>query len=760
MHLHVHSFQYGDAVRVVRIPGDNERNPEAPAERWETRLVVPNAAARLVGAKAYVISAPSNINSPYGVFLSYRDNTTGYMESVHVPHWCLVRDYTPPLFSDTAVLLYSGNGLQAPYSARATVLWEYERTTGAVSMMDPQTDMDAVFWSRVYEHREAYIMYAADRRIRRERVRRSFNNMICGVGDTRASFRKFGIYYAGDERRLHAAGKLVEKAIAIMRWARRRRLVCGALPATYDDGQAYESIGIDLDEMVLVLNDVRTYGSSLRASMVAERLAFEAREAGLPDLSACVVWCEDCGIYLREGGEYGHDEDGDIVCSSCLEGNYRWSESMGSHIRNRNAEPLYLTAYAAECNEPDDWVTRSYARSANLFALTSGYANEDVYYEWQDEYGGNAADDDYDDDDDDYESSYRRDGLSDYHNAHRDFEERVTPGSPYPALGVELEVWAEDRGDAVREIRPLGHILERDGSLCPKYGFEIVTQPYGKPEWSSVAKRLLATLSDNGVVGYNAPSEGEDGDRAMYGIHITVSRRHLSSLQEARIMMFLCSEENGDFVRAVAQRMYSYGSPTVDFGTLSAGHGLEYVGGLRSDYHYRNNRGRNETRYMKKLRGLGKYCPINWKGDLAEFRIFQSTTHLPSFMKNLEFVWALIEWTNVESATGSSWRHEDFAKWLAARPGVRDDYPNLLEYLRRESYVVKGGRRNEPIMNTWREGMISALRVLKPLPAEDVSYEEANAPLRVVPSSTRKAKARRTRRTTSPVQPDLQLVAA
>lgn len=113
---------------------------------------------------------------------------------------------------------------------------------------------------------------------------------------------------------------------------------------------------------------------------------------------------------------------------------------------------------------------------------------------------------------------------------------------------------------------------------------------------------------------------------------------------------------------------------------------------------------------VRKPRGLGKYSPLNFKSELAEFRMFQSTTHLPSFMKNLEFIWALWEWTRPASATGVGWNHEDFVKWLASRPNVTKDYPNLVAYLLRESYVVKGGSKHLPIHNTWLVLMLNVGR--------------------------------------------------
>ena len=112
-----------------------------------------------------------------------------------------------------------------------------------------------------------------------------------------------------------------------------------------------------------------------------------------------------------------------------------------------------------------------------------------------------------------------------------------------------------------------------------------------------------------------------------------------------------------------------------------------------------------DYKYQKKLYGAGKYCPINWKGDIAEFRLFCSTLNTTSFMKNLEFVWALVAWTKPEAATGSTWMHTDFLNWLNT-PANRKEYPNLITYLSKTKYPMFGGGSVE---STWTTLMVKPL---------------------------------------------------
>lgn len=281
-------------------------------------------------------------------------------------------------------------------------------------------------------------------------------------------------------------------------------------------------------------------------------------------------------------------------------------------------------------------------------------------------------------------------GLNGYQQSCRDWvithEKKGYPFEEAPALGMEIEVYSESRYDTVSALHEFSRgsewglprlLLERDGSLDDDCGFEIITHPMGLYEWQTSGPLLVQELRRLNAVAWDATG-------GQYGIHLTVSRRFLSPLQEARLMMFLAAEPNINFVMAMAQRSSIYnaalnigqlGRPTIS--SVSPG-------GL-------NPKNRN-GKYQKKMRGAGKYAPINFKDTLAEFRIFQSTLHPQSFMKGVEFIMALIEWTNPMSATGSAWFYEDFLRWLQKRPMARKHYPSLIAYLERDRFPVKGLR--------------------------------------------------------------------
>ena len=409
------------------------------------------------------------------------------------------------------------------------------------------------------------------------------------------------------------------------------------------------------------------------------------------DLVDNLFCCTDCGSVHTDNYRYYTDNEDDAICESCTQTNYRWSNEMDCHIRRNHASHYFPSQRSYE-NREHDWITSEYASS------------NDIY--WNDDCDAYTAEDVYDEDSEDSaeSSSDGRYGLMDYHNSRRRFiVHQANPNAIFtdmPPLGLELEIYAEDRMDTCRDLqenfKPIGDLLkERDGSLDGYHGLELITDPLGYEEWMDMGPRLLKQLKKTDCVAYNA-----DHSDNSYGIHITLHRKYLSPLQEARMFLFMVAEENKYFIKAIAQRNGIYGG-SIDMGSQSKDYqNVCTIGGL----------GYETSMDQKKVLGAGKYAPINFKGDLAEIRIFQATLHEPSFMKNIEFVWAVVEW--LRSSTGARWSYIDFVTWFGQnRIRARHDYPNLYAYLLRPSYRIK--KFSASIPNTWAH----MLRIPNPNPA-------------------------------------------
>ncbi len=420
------------------------------------------------------------------------------------------------------------------------------------------------------------------------------------------------------------------------------------------------------------LNGVARYSSSIASKIYNDHCA-----------SFYFVQCDDCSEYFHDDDEELHTTcDDNSVCDSCRDA-YRYSDCMGALIPDSEAYSVYDSVRSYQNGSSDDYCTQHYGRNNFDEYDNAFFSDSDAYYEAQ----GNDEDSD--------EDRPSNDGLSAYHNGYRNFTEINSTGK-YPALGAEIEVYCKERAIVVSYLKDIGGlVLERDSSLDDYNGFEIITKPYGREEWGHMVESIFNTLKEHKAVGYNEPAGSN------YGIHLTVHRRFLSPLSEARIAMFLVDEVNQNFVRAIAQRAQIYSAHHgVGMGTVVKPNLRSVSNGLIKSYSGPNY----EIAKSGKIYGKGKYCPVNFKEDLAEFRIFQSTTNPVSFVKNLEFVWALIKWTN--ASTGCSHDHRDFLLWLNT-PQQRSEFPVLSTFLSKRSFY---GKNFTPIISSWQALMRKPLQ--------------------------------------------------
>lgn len=394
--------------------------------------------------------------------------------------------------------------------------------------------------------------------------------------------------------------------------------------------------------------------------------------------------CDDCSEYFHDD-ERHFTSEGTSVCDCCRD-SYSYSECMDMYIPDGETCSVYHSARAYRQGSPDDYCTQRYGRNNFQEYHDTYFSDEDDYYE--------VSGEDNEDEDED-EDRPSNDGLNGYHSGYRDFTEINRTGK-YPSLGAEIEVYCNERADVVSALKDIGGlVLERDGSLDDYNGFEIITKPYGREEWGHMVESIFNTLQEHEAVGYNEPAGSN------YGIHLTVHRRFLSPLSEARIAMFLVDEVNQNFVRAIAQRAQIYNAQYgVGMGDVVNPNLRSVSDGLIKSYSGPNY----DIAKSGKIYGKGKYCPVNFKENLAEFRIFQSTTNPVSFVKNLEFVWALIKWTN--ASTGCSHDHRDFLLWLNT-PQQRSEFPVLSTFLSKRSFY---GTNFTPIISSWQALMRKPLQ--------------------------------------------------
>lgn len=429
------------------------------------------------------------------------------------------------------------------------------------------------------------------------------------------------------------------------------------------------------------------------------RAAFEelAEVADIP-----LGFCAQCGEPIdTEGDDNRHsDTYNGLVCESCADDHVYLEDTEQFVDPDRTYVYWAYTAWSRTYGEFTD--EQAFGRLADLHLIhpdaqhghveyvTTGAYN-DSYWDWRDDDEGSGIHPDgqpYEDEEDSEKYGVYGYGSHPYRQPHRGyFDEPTFASDTNIPIGMEFEVHIEGQPlDALRRAGNLDWILERDGSLDHTHGVEIVSPPLCRSQWEDTLPRLIEALQSEDTTAYNPPCGNE------YGIHLTIHRQYLTPLQEVRLSMFLLAEENGDFVRAIAQRWDIYSA--------------NYQGSIGS-----YDKSRQKVRSIGGLRngkldyGNGKYSPLNLKGapetGLAEFRIFQSSVRTNTIRKNMEFVWALHAWTRKSALTGISWHHEDFVRWLADH---KKEYPTLVEYLSRPSFGVKSCKRT--IYNTWA-GLLS-----------------------------------------------------
>lgn len=339
---------------------------------------------------------------------------------------------------------------------------------------------------------------------------------------------------------------------------------------------------------------------------------------------------EDC--YLCEYYDRYHASDDDFQVVTVRRGNEQnWSgEAVSNH------------AFYCEMSE-------KYFSSREYDCVTVVETGANVCREWNDEYvyfwdcDGDYHDEpepDEDGDDDDETSSCGRSGY------HSDSYTRRQWASSTPrnadVFGVELEMKANDESDleaVCNRATRSGFISEYDGSLDERLGVEIVAPPmplarFRKGHWADFMHgiRRLGTGWDAGT---------------GYGIHISVTRTTLTRIQQSMFLRFF--PQNKAFCEAIAGRKSNnwcrYEMPRWNVSTQS---------------------------------DMDKYLAASIRSSSRiEVRIFRSTLKFQSFLKNVQFVAALVEFVR-----NTSPRHntaEEFVKFVSHK-SRRNRYRELLAF--------------------------------------------------------------------------------
>lgn len=235
-------------------------------------------------------------------------------------------------------------------------------------------------------------------------------------------------------------------------------------------------------------------------------------------------------------------------------------------------------------------------------------------------------------------------------------------------FGVELEVEVDEKLNRkavyAKDILKLFNgfvIIKHDGSIKdPKsgqiVGFEIVTSPASR-EYQSEKWNYFFDNKPKGLRSY---------DTTTCGLHFHVSRKPLTQLQIAKMLLFVNSEANQPFIAMIAGR-----SP--------------------NKYCKIQKKGYVNARLAPNQQDRYEALNLNNK-DTVELRIFRGTTKRESFFKSLEFFDALIHFCgNGEAAIKDCTRVDKFIEYVKLH---RKDYLHLwaftcARWLREETKLTK-----------------------------------------------------------------------
>lgn len=403
--------------------------------------------------------------------------------------------------------------------------------------------------------------------------------------------------------------------------------------------------------------DVELLGDAL---IETDELVDVLEWCGLDDTDDWFDEAEDRGYYRCADGVFAH-EDRTFICERHQE---RYSDNAFSHevvVGRSGGANQYQTwsedavnnyaFYCSESKEYYDCTEFCSGSTSNGDDICTEWAQRNGWY-WHEgpEYWATYAPDEDDADDEDDEDGRDR-MIPDYHDAYRNWTERLALAnrSTRAFYGLEIEVefnsWDERRYFYEKWIHSTDCsevCAERDGSLSDSRGLEIITRPYSLDELRSPDCYLRKVLAAA------AKTAGDTDIAEDYGIHVNTNWGRLSNEHQKRVRDFVFN------LQVLSQ--YVAGRGNTEYSSYS-------------DY-YRDNPGEHYSAVHRRD-GNNDYLPL---GRAGEFRIFRSTVKYDRLLSYVEFVDAITEWTRdparpIAGAMASSL----FRHWVC----LTGQYPSL-----------------------------------------------------------------------------------
>jgi hypothetical protein len=359
--------------------------------------------------------------------------------------------------------------------------------------------------------------------------------------------------------------------------------------AIQETQRMYQTVGKELaqaiadDEWTSALDAINQYGTRISfCSDLVEVLNKQFRHKSF-------FCCEDCSDYFeRDDGTYTYSGD-NMVCNSCLEDNYTYSDRQDAYISNQDYE------------------------------------------------------DEQDEDDEDQDPEYEH--IGSYHSSKRNLghiPSSYDMRSPRVLLGLELEIEVSDDYDKDTRagllldkmsdykdedgIRHTYCLMEEDGSL--DNGFEMVTAYTGLDVHKAQLQYFKTKTS--GLTSH---------DTSTCGLHVHVCKSSMTTLHAAKMVLFINDPANIGLVKAIARRS--------DASYSKIKNKKEDKHWLRDSVHS----SKDKDEQIRRL-NADRYEALNFKNDRTiEFRLFKGTLKYETMIACLEFSFACWHFTASASAS-------------------------------------------------------------------------------------------------------------
>lgn len=373
--------------------------------------------------------------------------------------------------------------------------------------------------------------------------------------------------------------------------------------------------------------------------------------------------CESCDEYFRHGD--GREHNGECFCEQCFDESHSFCEHCECYVDNdditwiENLEASIcdhcLDSDFYRCEDCGDYTRENYGGSSLTLCqrcYENNYFNCDgcgeVYH----------ADDMFSGDNGCYCSGcydeIENAVIHRYHswNGGKVFHCVGNKKHNQMYYGIELEV--ENTDDKVPEQiyseyssdEDLFH-LEHDGSLSNGNSFEIISQPCSieyhreKFPW----EKLLEYLSQSHCKSHNT---------STCGLHIHLTKKHLSYTQQIKLGMFV-NLHLSQMQKVARRKCNNYCKPKRVYN--------------------------EDGKFVKPDDNPDRYEFVNYTNERTiEIRGFKGTLKYESFMASLEFVNSLVEYVkvrNVQQIVNGSWDDfSEFAKSLKDNKFLKDYFNN------------------------------------------------------------------------------------